>query len=145
MTDWIDQKISKIKAPKEEAAKQLALGRETVDQLERIVRRDVEKWNANMPQKIEDVLKTLPSGGFKIRKTSFPPAMADVFLAPDASFIQTEITKRRGDGGGTLTVSNQFPLQQSPNGSIRVTTQIGGPISLDGISRLLIESTVESG
>ena len=144
MTDWIEEKAARSRTLKDDARKRLSQGRQTIDQLETIVRRDIEKWNARFEQKVDGVSKTMPSGAFNVRKTSFPSATADAFLSADSSAIEIETTKRRTVGDGSYTVKNRINLKSAANGSLSLTTQSGESISLDGVSRLLLETIIES-
>jgi hypothetical protein len=142
MTDWIEEKAVLCRTLKDDARKRLSQGRQIVDQLEIIVRRDIEKWNARFEQKIDGVSKAMPSGAFNVRKTSFPSATADAFLSADSSAIEIETTKRRTVGDGSYTVKNRINLKSAANRSIALTTQSGESISLDGVSRLLLETII---
>jgi hypothetical protein len=143
MTDWIDQKAAQDKAQKEESQRRFALARQAVDQLEAMVRSGVEKWNASFRQKIDGVSKSMPTGAFAVRKTSFPSATANAFLSPDSSTIEIETVKRRPVGDGSFTVKNHFYLRFEANGGIALVTQSGEPISLEAVSRVLLETIVE--
>jgi hypothetical protein len=144
MTDWIDQKAAQDKATKEEAERRLAVARETVDQLEAIVRTNVEKWNISFRrQKIDGVSKAMPSGAFTVRKTSFPSATANAFLSPDSSMIEIETVRRRPVGDGSYSVKKEFYLKLKANGGIALTTHLGEPITLEEVSRVLLETIVE--
>jgi hypothetical protein len=143
MTEWIDQKAAQEKAKKEDSQKKLALARQAVDQLEAMVRTSVEKWNASFRQKIDGVSKSMPTGAFTVRKTSFPSATANVFVSPDSSTIEIETVKRRSVGDGSYTVKNHFYLKLAANEGIALTTQSGEPTSLEVVSRVLLEAIVE--
>jgi hypothetical protein len=143
MTDWIDQKAAQDKAQKEESQRRLAQARQTVDQLEAMVRSSVEKWNASFRQKIDGVSKSMPTGAFAVRKTSFPSATANAFLSADSSAIEIETIKRKPVGDGSYTVKNRFHLRFEASGSIALTTHAGDPISLEAVSRVLLETIVE--
>ena len=143
MTDWMDDKATQDKARQEEAEKRLMVGRAAVDQLEAIVRRDIEKWNASFRQKIDNLSKSMPSGAFKVRKTSFPSATADVFLSSDSSIIEIETARWRAGSNEPKTTKNRFYLKPVVNGVVALGTESGEAISLEAVSRVLLEAMME--
>ena len=83
MTDWIDEKAARSRTLKDDTRKRLSQGRQTIDQLETIVRRDIEKLNARFEQKIDGVSKTMPSGAFNdSARPLFHPPPQMLFCPP---------------------------------------------------------------
>jgi hypothetical protein len=147
MAHWIEQKAARLKTQEEDALKRPAQGAEIVDQLETIVRRDVEKWNELNPgyrRRIDGVIKSMSSGGFQVRKTSFPPATVDAILAADSFSIKVKSIRLRPGSKEPCTAKGQFDLKPAANGRLCLTTRSGKPISLEEASRVLLEPIIES-
>ena len=143
MTNWIEQKATRAKAQEEARPVSLEQARELVDQLEAVVRLDVDKWNAHFRKKIDGVSRSLPSGAFKVRKTSFPPVTVDVSLIGNSSStIQIETTKRRSVGAGVYTLMRHFELAPTAAGAVGLTTPTGESLSLEAASRIVIETII---
>jgi hypothetical protein len=146
MTNWIEEKAAQIKTQKGETLKKASLGPEIVDRLESIVRQDVDRWNELNPNyrcKIDGVFKSLPSGGFKVRKTSFPPASVEAIFDPAAFSIQIESSRCRPSNQETYAVRSQFRLVTSADGGFQLSTLSGDPITLEEASRILLEGMIE--
>jgi hypothetical protein len=146
MTNWIEEKAAQIKKQKGETQKQASLGPEIVDRLESIVRQDVDRWNElnpNYRRKIDGVFKSLPSGGFKVLKTSFPPASVETIFDPASFSIQVESSRCRPSNQETYTVRSQFRLVTSADGGCQLCTNSGDPITIEEASRILLEGMIE--
>lgn len=147
MTDWIEQKAAELESQREVTQKKAALGREITDQLEAAVRRDVEQWNALNPsfrRRIEGVTKSLPSGGFKVSKTSFPPATVETIFFADSLSIQIEAARSFPGAQSSYAVRGEFRLEPDANGGLHLTTQSGDPLTLEEASRILLEKVIDN-
>src|SRR5579863_7487702 len=96
MNYWIDEKAARIKKRQEQAeeARQSGVheaaviskhGRDVLDQLEAVVRSDVEKWNAHFPNDVRrriDSVRKLTPDGFVVHKTGYPTAHSKQSLTP---------------------------------------------------------------
>lgn len=146
MTNWIEEKAAQIKKQRGETQKKASLGIEIVDRLESIVRQDIDRWNElnpNYRRKIDGVFKSLPSGGFKVRKTSFPPASVEVIFDPASFSIQIEASRSRPSNQETYTVRTQFRLVTSADDVCQLCTSSGDPITIEEASRILLEGMIE--
>jgi hypothetical protein len=147
MTEWIEQKAAEIKAQQEVTQRKVTLGREITDQLESTVRRDVEQWNALNPsfrRRIEGVTKSLPSGGFKVSKTSFPPATVEAIFFADSLSIQIEAARFVPGIQSSSTARGEFRLEPDADGGLHLTTQSGDPLTLEEASRILLEKVIDN-
>jgi hypothetical protein len=147
MAHWIEQKAAQLKAQEEDALKRRAGGAEIVDQLETMVRRDVEKWNELNPgyrRRIDGVIKSMSSGGFQVRKTSFPPATVDAILAADSFSVKLKSIRLRLGCKEPCAATGRFDLKPAANGRLCFATHSGEPISLEEASQFLLEPIIET-
>lgn len=157
MNDWIDEKAARIKKRQEQAeeARQSSVheaavisehGRDVLDQLEAVVRSDVEKWNAHFPndvrRKIDSVRKLIP-GGFVVHKTGYPTATLQAVFDPASLSIQFTVTKVRAIGEGEYNIKGLFHLNVSEYGDIYLTNRSGVHFPFEDASRHLLESVLE--
>lgn len=150
MTDWIEQRTAQIEAQKEapkdardeKDRRRRILGLQVLDQLEVTVQRDVEKWNKLNPgyrRRIDGIAKSMPTGGFQVRKTSFPSATVDVILAADSLSIQIQSTFLSQDGNRPQTVTSEFGVSPSISGTPPMLIHSGSAVSFEVASRILLE------
>jgi hypothetical protein len=154
MTDWIEQKTAQIEAqkgaldePDEKVRQRRSLGLQFLDQLEVTVQRDIEKWNKLNPgyrRRIDGMAKSMPSGGFQVRKTSFPSATVDVILGADSLSIQVQSTFLTSDGNRPQTVMSQFGFKPDSDGKLFVIVHSGNAISFEAASQILLEPLTRS-
>ena len=157
MNDWIGEKAARIKKRQEQAeeARQSGVheaaviskhGRDVLDQLEAVVRRDVEKWNAHFPndvrRTIDSVDKLIPSG-FVVHKTGYPTATLHAVFDPAAMSIPFTVTKVRAIGEGEYNVKGLFHLNVSEYGDIYLTNRSGEHFPFEDASRHLLESVLD--
>jgi len=117
-----------------------------VDQLETAVRDDVARWNELNPsyrRRLDEVKKLMPSGAFRVCKSSFPPAAIDVVLDPESFCVNVETTTMDPEGREQFIVENHFILALE-KGEFRLTRQAGDAISFVGASRALLEPIIPS-
>jgi hypothetical protein len=158
MSDWIDEKAARIKKRQEQAeeARQSGVheadviskqGRDVMDQIEAIVRRDVEKWNAHFPndarRRIDSVAKLIPSG-FVIHKTGYPSATLHAVFDPGSMSIQFTATKTRAIGEGEYYIKGLFHLKLSEYGDIYLTNRSGEHFPFEDASRHLLEALLDT-
>ena len=158
MTDWIEKKAAQIKERQEQAEyeRQSGIheadviykrGCEVLEQLEAVVRKDVEKWNAEFPndarRRIDSIDKSnservcCPQNWISYRDT---PRSFD----PDSMSIQFEATKLRAIGEGVYSVKGLFHLHLSDEGTIYLTNRSGQHFSFDDASRHLLEAVLDT-
>ena len=131
MADWIETKSSQLNQQKADLDKKAALRNKaqaaaTVDQLEMAVRNDVDRWNELNPgyrRRIEGVKKLMPSGAFRLYKTSFPPAAVEAVLDPESFFVNVETTTVDPGGQEQRTVHSHFVLAAEKNGFCPTASQ----------------------
>lgn len=148
MTDWIEQKTAQIEARNgapdedEKGRQKRSLGLQLLDQLEVTVQRDVQKWNKLNPgyrRRIDGIAKSMPTGGFQVRKTSFPSATVDVILAADSLSIQVQSTFLSLDDNRPQTVKSQFGFKPDSDGKPPMLSHSGNKISFERASQILLE------
>lgn len=158
MNDWIEEKASQIKKRQEQAenARQSGVheadviskqGRDVLEQLEAVVRRDVEKWNANFPndvrRRIDGVDKLIPNG-FVVRKTGYPTATLHAVFDPASMAIQFAVSKIRAIGEGEYNIKGLFHLKLSEEGEIYLTNRSGEHFPFEDASRHLLEAVLDT-
>jgi hypothetical protein len=158
MDDWIEEKAARLKQRQEQAedARQEGIheadvisieGPDILDQLEAIVRRDVEKWNAHFPddprRRIDSVVKLTPSG-FVVQKTGYPTATLRAFFDPDSMSIQFTVSKLRAIGEGEYCIKGLFHLKLSDQGEIYLTNRSGDHVPFLDASRHLLEAVLDT-
>jgi hypothetical protein len=158
MDDWIEQKAVRLKKRQEQAedARQAGLhetdvismqGRDILEQLEAVVRRDVEKWNTHFPddprRRIDSVSKLAPSG-FIVQKTAYPSATLHAFFDPDTMSIQFTVNKVRATNEGEYVVKGLFHLKLSDTGEIYLTNRSGEHFPFLDASRHLLEAVLDT-
>jgi hypothetical protein len=156
--DWIDEKAARIKKRQEQAeeARQSGVheaavisnhGRDVLEQLEAVVRRNVEKWNAHFPndarRRIDSVDKLIPSG-FVIHKTGYPTATLHAVFDPASMSIQFTVTKVRAAGEGEYNIKGLFHLNLSEHGDIYLTNRSGEHFPFEDASRHLLEAVLDT-
>jgi hypothetical protein len=146
MTDWIEQKTAKIEArkdaPDEKDRGMRSLGLQLLGQLEVTVQRDIEKWNklnSGYRRRIDGISKSMPTGGFQVRKTSFPSATVDVILVADSLLIRVQSTFLSQDGNQPQTVISEFGFKPDSGGKPPALIQAGNAISFEMVSQILLE------
>jgi hypothetical protein len=158
MDDWIAQKASRLKKRQEqtEDARQAGIheadvisirGPDILEQLEAVVRRDVEKWNAHFPddpqRRVDSVGKLTPSG-FVVQKTRYPTATLHASLDPDSMSIQFTVNKVRAIGEGEYSIKGLFHLKLSHDGEIYLTNRSGEHFPFLDASRHLLEAVLDT-
>jgi hypothetical protein len=158
MDDWIEQKAARLKRRQElaEDARQAGLheadvismqGRDILEQLEAVVRRDVEKWNGHFPddprRRIDSVGKLTPSG-FVVQKTGYPSATLHAVFDADSMSIQFTVNKIRAMGEGEYVVKGLFHLKLSDQGEIYLTNRSGEHFPFLEASRHLLEAVLDT-
>ena len=158
MDDWIAEKAARLKKRQEQAedARQAGKheadvismqGRDILEQLEAIVRRDVEKWNAHFPddprRRIDSVGKLTPSG-FVVQKTGYPTATLHAYFDPDSMSIQFTVNKVRAIGEGEYRIKGVFHLKLSDEGEIYLTNRSGEHFPFPDASRHLLEAVLDT-
>jgi hypothetical protein len=158
MNDWIEEKAAVIKKRQEKAEEDrqsglhesdviYAKGRDVLEQLEAVVREDVEKWNANFPndarQRIDSVGKSVPNG-FVVHRTGYPAATLHADFDAASMSIQFSATKRRAIGEGEYYVKGIFHLKLSDDGAIYLTNRSGELFSFEDASRELLEAVLDT-
>jgi hypothetical protein len=158
MTDWIEEKAARIKERQDQAENErqsgvheadviYAKGREVLEQLETVVRADVEKWNANFPndvrQRIDSVGKSIPNG-FVVHKTGYPAATLHADFDPASMSIKFSAVKRRAIGEGEYIAKGLFNLKLSDEGAIYLTNRSGELFSFEDASRQLLEAVLDT-
>jgi hypothetical protein len=158
MTDWIEEKAAQIKKRQEqtEEARQSGLhesdvistqGRDVLEKLEGVLRKDAEQWNAQFPddvrQRIDSIAKSIP-GGFVVHKTGYPSATLRVAFDAATQSIQFEATKLRAIGEGAYSVKGLFHLKLSEEGTIYLTNRSGEVFSFEKASRHLLEAVLDT-
>lgn len=121
-------------------------GAATVDQLEMAVRHEVARWNELNPgyrRRIDGVRKLMPSGAFRVYKTSFPPVSVDAVLDPESFCVVLQATSVGVRGQGQQNDRCQFTLEAGQNG-FSLATQPGQAISFAEASRFVLEPIVEA-
>jgi hypothetical protein len=158
MTDWIEKRAAQIKKRQEEVEgeRQSGIheadvistqGRDVLEKLEAVLRRDVEQWNSNFPddarRRIDSVGKAIPSG-FVVHKTGYPSATLHAAFDPATKSIQFEATKLRAAGEGAYSVKGLFHLKLSEEGAIYLTNRSGELFSFEDASRHLLEAVLDT-
>lgn len=158
MTDWIEKKAAQIKERQEQAEEErqsrvheadviYKRGCDVLEQLEAVVRKDVEEWNAQFPndarRRIDSVGKPIPSG-FIVHKIGYPSATLQAVFDPASMSIQFEATKLRAIGEGTYNVKGLFHLNLSEEGAIYLTNRSGELFSFEDASRHLLEAVLDT-
>src|ERR1700733_8428696 len=158
MTDWIEKKAARIKERQEQAEDErqsgiheadviYKRGCQVLEQLEAVVRKDAEKWNAEFPndarRRIDSIDKS-DSGGFVVHKTGYPTATLHASFDPDSMSIQFEATKLRAIGEGVYSIKGLFHLHLSEDGTIYLTNRSGQHFSFDDASRHLLEVVLDT-
>jgi hypothetical protein len=158
MGDWIEEKAARIKKKQDQAedARQAGIheadvisiqGRDILEQLEAVVRRDVEKWNAHFPddprRRIDSVGELAPSG-FIVQKTGYPTATLRALFDPDTMSIQFTVDKIRAVGEGEYSVKGVFHLKLSDDGEIYLTNRSGVHFPFLDASRHLLEAVLDT-
>jgi hypothetical protein len=158
MTDWIEKKAAQIKEREEQAEDERQSGLHEADaiykrgcdvlgQLETVVRKDVETWNAQFPndarRRIDRVDKFAPSG-FIVHKTGYPTSTLQAAFDPESMSIQFVATKLRAIGEGIYSIKGLFHLKLSDAGSIYLTNRSGERFSFDDASRHLLEAVLDT-
>lgn len=145
MADWIELRSAQLKSQKA-GLDEKAQGAAMVDELEMAVRHDVARWNELHPgyrQRIDGVRKLMPSGGFRVYKTSFPPVIVDAVLDPVSSSVVLEARSVRAGGQGQMMDRCHFTLAAEQNG-FRLAIQSGEAISFAEASRVVLEPIIET-
>ena len=152
MADWIELKSAQLKSQEADQRADQQAARErrvqaaaAVDQLEIAVRNDIARWNELNPgyrQRIDGVKKLMPSGAFRLYKTSFPPAAVEAVLDQESFVVMVETTTVR-PGGQEHTAHSDFMLAPEKNGFC-LTLQPGDAISFADASRVLLEPILTS-
>jgi hypothetical protein len=158
MDDWIEEKAARLKKSQEQAedVRQAGIheadvismqGRDILEQLEGVVRRDVEKWNAHFTddprRRIDSVGKLTPSG-FIVQKTGYPTATLHAFFDPDSMSIQFTVNKIRAIGEGEYSIKGLFHLKLSDEGEIYLTNRSGEHFPFLDASRHLLEAVLDT-
>jgi hypothetical protein len=158
MDDWIEEKAARVKRGQEQAedARQADIheadvismqGSDIVEQLETVVSRDVEKWNAQFPtdprRRIDTVGRLTPSG-FVVQKTSYPTATLHVFYDHISMSIQFAVNKVRAIGEGEYSIKGFFHLKLSDEGEIYLTNRSGEHFPFLDASRHLLEAVLDT-
>jgi hypothetical protein len=158
MDDWIEEKAALVKKRQEQAerARQSVLretdaisaqGHDVLEQLEAVVRRDVEKWNAHFPddarRRIDSVEKLNPTG-FVVRKTGYPSATLEAVYDPASRSIHFAVIKVRAVGEGAYSVKGVFHLNLSDSGDIYLTNRSGEHFPFLDASRHLLEAVLDT-
>jgi len=158
MDDWIGAKAARIKQRQEQAeeSRQSGVheadvisrrGRDVLERLELVVRRDVEKWNAHFPndarRRIDSVEKLIPSG-FTVHRTGYPSATLHVVFDPAVMSIQFTASKVRAVGEGEYTVKGLFHLNLASDGEIYLTNRSGEHFPYEDASRHLLEAVLDT-
>jgi hypothetical protein len=156
--DWIEEKAARLKKRQEqtEKARQSGIheadvistqGRDVLEQLEAVVRRDVEKWNAHFPndprRRIDSVGKLTPSG-FVVQKTGYPSATLHAVFDPASMSIQFTVIKVRAVGEGEYNIKGLFHLKLSEDGDIYLTNRSGEHFPFVDASRHLLEAVLDT-
>jgi hypothetical protein len=156
--DWIEEKAARLKNRQEQAekARQSGVheadvismqGRDVLEQLEAVVRRDVEKWNAHFPndvrRRIDSVDKLIPSG-FAVHKTGYPTATLHAVFDPASMSIQFTVTKVRAIGEGEYNIKGLFHLKLSDEGEIYLSNRSGVHFPFVDASRHLLEAVLDT-
>jgi hypothetical protein len=158
MDNWIEDKAALLKKRQgqREDARQAGIheadvismqGRNILDQLETIVRRDVEKWNAHFPddprRRIDSVGKLTPNG-FIVQKTGYSTATLRAYFDPDSMSIQFTVNKVRAIGEGEYSIKGLFHLNLSDDGEIYLTNRSGEHFPFLDASRHLLEAVLDT-
>ncbi len=158
MTDWIEKKAAQIKERQGQAEyeRQSGIheadviyerGCEVLEQLEAVVRKDVEKWNAEFPndarRRIDRIDKS-NSSEFVVHKTGYPTATLHAAFDPDSMSIQFVAIKLRAIGEGVYSIKGLFHLHLSDEGTIYLTNRSGQHFSFDDASRHLLEAVLDT-
>jgi hypothetical protein len=145
MADWIELRSAQLKS-QEAALDEKLPGAVAVDLLEMAVRHDVDRWNELNPgyrRRIDGVRKLMPSGAFRVYKTSFPPVSVDAMLDPQSSSIILEASTVRPGGKGRQTDRCHFTLAAG-HGGFHLATEPGEAISFADASRVVLEPIIEA-
>jgi hypothetical protein len=158
MDNWIEEKAAGLMKRQEQAedARQAGIheadvismqGHDILEQLEVVVRRDVEKWNAHFPddarRRIDSVGKLTPNG-FVVQKTAYPTATLRAFFDPGSMSIQFAVTKLRAAGEGEYSIKGLFHLNLSEEGEIYLTNRSGEHFPFLDASRYLLEAVLDT-
>jgi hypothetical protein len=158
MDDWIEEKAARLKKRQEQAedARQAGIheadvismqGRDILEQLEKVVRRDVEKWNAhfrNDPRRRIDSVGKLTPSGFVVQKNDYPTATLHASFDPDSMSIQFTVNKVRAIGEGEYSIKGLFHLKLSDEGEIYLTNRSGDHFPFLDASRHLLEAVLDT-
>jgi hypothetical protein len=158
MGDWIEEKASRIKKKQDQAedARQSGIheadvislqGRDILEQLETVVRRDVEKWNAHFgddPRRRIDSVGKLTPNGFVVQKNGYPTATLRAFFDPDSKSIQFTVSKLRAIGEGEYSIRGLFHLNLSAEEEIYLTNRSGKRFPFLDASRHLLEAVLDT-
>jgi hypothetical protein len=158
MDDWIEEKAAGLmkRQEQDDDARQAGLheadvissqGRAIFEQLEAVVRRDVDKWNAHFPddprRRIDSVSKMTPSG-FVVQKTGYPSATLRAFFDPGSMSIQFSVNKVRAIGEGEYSIKGLFHLNLSDQEEIYLTNRSGERFPFLDASRHLLEAVLDT-
>lgn len=146
MANWVERKSAELELERAELEKRQTGGAEAVDKLEMAVRRDIDRWNELNPsyrRRIDGVRKLMRSGAFRVYKTSFPPAMVDAVLDPEAGQVLVEITTTRPGEKRSRTESGHLMLSAGQNGFV-LTLKSGYALSFADASQVLLGPIIES-
>ena len=143
MAEWMERNSD---MDRKEAKERQAQAAAAVDQLEIAVRDDVARWNELNPgyrRRLDDVKKLMPSGAFRVCKSSFPPFAVDVVLDPESFCVNVETTTMNPVGGEQYIAQSCFILAAEKSG-FGLTHQPGDTISFANASRSLLERLIPS-
>ncbi len=158
MDDWIEEKAARLKRRQEQAedSRQAGIheadvismrGNDILEQLEAVVRGDVEKWNAHFPddpRRRIDSVATLTPSGFIVQKTSYPSATLHAVFDPASMSIQFSVIKVRAIGEGEYSIKGLFHLKLSDGGEIYLTNRSGEHFPFLEASRHLLEAVLDT-
>jgi hypothetical protein len=128
------------------AKEQRAQAAATVDRLEKAVRDDVARWNELNPgyrRRLDDVKKLMPSGAFRVSRSSFPPFAIDIVLDPESFCVNVETTTMNPVGGEQYIQQSYFVLAIE-KGTLCLTREPGEAISFTAASRAVLEPIIPS-
>ncbi|MFZ3214198.1 MAG: hypothetical protein WA188_22050 [Terriglobales bacterium] len=152
MTSWIEDSAEQVKRQHDTTQKerewQLHASRvirsrsgEVVEELEKVVRADVDRWNAEFksdPSKqVGDVSKIL--NGFRVRRTYYPAFTLEVCFDPESNTIRYQSAERRSMDSDPQQRRGVFRLSLSADGNIYLIHS-DQPLSFEEASKLLLES-----
>jgi hypothetical protein len=161
MGDWIQARAAEFKNQQDEEQRRQnwrlheaevirARGPEMVQELETVVRRDVDKWNATFrgvqDKEFHGVQQIVPSEprGFQLHKRYFPSGTATVKFNPRNIGMDVELTRSRPIDGGEYETKSHFDLKlHSDDRTVFLQDRYGQHVTLDKMSQMLIESLAE--